>query len=119
MPTADQRRNFDVPAITTICTGNVSPPEGCVGVPVIADSCVDFVGGLTVFNKAVSGIQSPNGFVCTFFVNFGCDSTSPTEEVIITAAPAINLGTTPVSNGLGQLVNFNDQASSFSCSPVF
>jgi hypothetical protein len=40
---------------------------GCIGIPVVSNACVDFTGGESIFNHAVAGVQTPNGFICTFF----------------------------------------------------
>jgi hypothetical protein len=56
-----------VSATITVCTGSLSPPQGCLDIPVVSDACINFIGGLTFFNKEVSSAKVPGGFVCTFF----------------------------------------------------
>ncbi|PPQ87406.1 hypothetical protein CVT25_008125 [Psilocybe cyanescens] len=102
----------NVPTVE-VCTGNVG--TGCVTIPVVSDSCVNFTGGLSFLNKESSAVVVPGGFVCTFFADAGCLSLKGGSQVILQG------GTWSFANpvpGTGGNVNFNDQASSFSCSPV-
>ncbi|KAJ7122186.1 hypothetical protein C8R44DRAFT_735899 [Mycena epipterygia] len=56
----------------TVCTGSISPQNGCVAIPVVSDPCINFTGGLSFLNKEVSNAEVPGGFVCTFFEYGGC-----------------------------------------------
>ncbi|KAJ7437992.1 hypothetical protein B0H11DRAFT_595873 [Mycena galericulata] len=71
-PTGFQNRGTDESASVEVCTGPV--PTGCVTVPVVPDDCVDLTGGLSFLNGEISGAVVPDGFVCTFFDDFGCIS---------------------------------------------
>ncbi|PPQ83901.1 hypothetical protein CVT25_000696 [Psilocybe cyanescens] len=109
---SEKRAANNVPTVE-VCTGNIG--TGCVTIPVVSDSCVNFTGGLSFLNKESSAVVVPGGFVCTFFADAGCLSLKGGSQVVLQG------GTwsfsTPVP-GTGGNVNFNDQASSFSCSPV-
>lgn len=48
----------------SLCTGYVG--TGCISVPVVSDTCVNFTGGLTFLNKEVTSVVVPGGFACTF-----------------------------------------------------
>ncbi|KAF8955844.1 hypothetical protein BDZ97DRAFT_1764414 [Flammula alnicola] len=107
LPAQHNHRDTDIFPIVAVCTGTVVPSVGCVGIHVVADTCVDFTGGRTEFNHAVSGVQTPNGFICTFFQNFACESLTLTDSVVL--AGTFNLASGLVPDGQGNLVNFNDQ----------
>ncbi|KAF9463383.1 hypothetical protein BDZ94DRAFT_1308895 [Collybia nuda] len=104
-----------IPPFATFCTGSISPRSGCADIPVVADTCVSFTGGLTFLNDEVSSGQIPVGFACTVFDGFGCFSSTGSDTVFLQG------GTYSFFNvpGVSGPVNFNDKASSFSCSPIF
>ncbi|KAJ7849160.1 hypothetical protein B0H13DRAFT_2361477 [Mycena leptocephala] len=55
-----------------LCTDESGPPNGCVTIPVVSDSCTSFTGGLSFLDKEVSWAQVLTGFICTFFEDSGC-----------------------------------------------
>ncbi|KAJ6622976.1 hypothetical protein B0H10DRAFT_1944280 [Mycena sp. CBHHK59/15] len=93
-----------------------SPPSGCVIIPVVSDTCINFTGGLSFLNKEVSNVQVPGGFVCTFFEDFGClnGGVNGHDVAVLTG------GTWDMFRvqGISGTQNFNDLTSSISCSPV-
>ncbi|KAF9001086.1 hypothetical protein BDQ17DRAFT_1426652 [Cyathus striatus] len=97
-----------------LCSGTINPQSGCVTIPVVSDTCTSFTGGLTFLDETVSSAQIPAGFVCTFFSAFGCESSSPNDRVVLTG------GTWSFFHVPGNTgdEDFNDEASSFSCSPI-
>ncbi|KAJ7122162.1 hypothetical protein C8R44DRAFT_876471 [Mycena epipterygia] len=100
----------------TVCTGSISPRNGCVDIPVVSESCINFTGGLTFLNKEVSHAQVPGGFVCTFFEDFGCiNGGDNVDDVAVLTG-----GTYTMFNvqGINGAQNFNDLTSSISCSPL-
>ncbi|KAJ7576026.1 hypothetical protein C8J56DRAFT_871029 [Mycena floridula] len=100
----------------TICSGSVSPANGCVTTPVVSDSCINLTGGLSFLNKEISGASIPAGFVCTFFEDFGClnGGVNHHDVAVLTG------GTYSMFNvqGIAGTQSFNDLTSSISCSPV-
>ncbi|KAF9013812.1 hypothetical protein BDZ89DRAFT_1142446 [Hymenopellis radicata] len=104
------------PATVTVCSGSLNPPNGCVTVPVVSDSCVNLTGGLSFLNKEISNAQVPGGFVCTFFEDFGCLNGGQNEHDVA----VLTGGSWAFSHvqGISGTQNFNDLTSSFSCSPV-
>ncbi|KAJ7707504.1 hypothetical protein B0H17DRAFT_1191988 [Mycena rosella] len=104
------------PATITVCSGTISPPNGCLTISVVSDSCVNLTGGLSFLNKEISFAQVPNGFVCTFYQDFGClnGGVNGHDVAILTG------GTTNLANarGIASNQNFNDQTSSITCSPI-
>ncbi|KAF7341273.1 hypothetical protein MVEN_01863300 [Mycena venus] len=101
-----------VSAAITVCTGSLNPSQGCLEIPVVSDACINFIGGLTFFNKEVSSSKIPGGFVCTFFEDFGC---STDDGVALLTGGSWNMEEV---EGLAGIENFNDLTSSISCSPV-
>ncbi|KAJ7689415.1 hypothetical protein B0H17DRAFT_1066519 [Mycena rosella] len=104
------------PATITVCSGTINPPNGCLTVSVVSDSCINLTGGLSFLNKEISWAQVPNGFVCTFYQDFGClnEGVNGHDVAILTG------GTTNLANahGIATSQNFNDQTSSITCSPI-
>ncbi|KAJ6576710.1 hypothetical protein DFH09DRAFT_366282 [Mycena vulgaris] len=98
----------------TLCSGGISPPTGCVIIPIVSDQCINLVNGLTFLNKEISTVMVPGGIVCTFFENFGCLSVNNRDVVVLQG------GTWSMSsaNGLAGTQDFNDLTSSISCSPL-
>ncbi|KAF8975526.1 hypothetical protein BDQ17DRAFT_1551417 [Cyathus striatus] len=90
------------------------PENGCFTIPVVSDTCTSFTGGLSFLDETVSNAQVPAGFVCTFFSAFGCSSSSPNDKVVLTGG-TWDFFSVPGNNGNE---SFNDEASSFSCSPI-
>ncbi|KAJ3727428.1 hypothetical protein C8R42DRAFT_707212 [Lentinula raphanica] len=103
------------PATITVCAGTINPPNGCVTIPVVSDECTDFTGGLSFLNKEVSNVQVPDGFVCSFYEDFGCLSSPQAQTVVVLTGGTWNMTHVP---GIVKTQDFNDLASSFSCSPV-
>ncbi|KIK54477.1 hypothetical protein GYMLUDRAFT_63085 [Collybiopsis luxurians FD-317 M1] len=104
-----------IPATVTACTGSINPPNGCVTIPVVSDSCINFTGGLSFLNKEVSNVQVPGGFICSFYEDFGCLGDQNSDDVVVLTG-----GTWSMFNvqGVKGPLNFNDLASSFTCSPI-
>ncbi|KAJ7195235.1 hypothetical protein GGX14DRAFT_677305 [Mycena pura] len=109
----------DAPATITACSGSLNPPNGCATIPVVADTCTSFTGGLTFLNNEISNVLVPLGFTCTFFDQFGCDSNGGTgnpSDVVFLQGGATNMEN---AQGVAGPENFNDLASSFTCSPIY
>ncbi|PPQ89316.1 hypothetical protein CVT25_000129 [Psilocybe cyanescens] len=97
-----------------VCTGNIG--TGCVNIPVGSDACINFTGGLSFLDKESSAVVVPGGFVCSFFADAGCLAPQGgVGQVVLQGGSWSFLKPVP---GTAGNVNFNDQASSFSCSPV-
>ncbi|PPQ97339.1 hypothetical protein CVT26_006573 [Gymnopilus dilepis] len=71
--------------------------------------------GLAFLNKEVSSAVIPDGFVCTFFEQFGCESALRGGDTTVLTGGTWTFTSVP---GLATNVNFNDLASSFQCSPL-
>ncbi|KAJ7336363.1 hypothetical protein DFH08DRAFT_878553 [Mycena albidolilacea] len=78
--------------------------SGCIILPLPDGECVDFTGGLTPWNDAVSNTIVPQGFLCTFYLDFGCGNDTPGD--VVNFFP----GTYDMF-----AVDFNDKASSIQC----
>ncbi|KAJ7122179.1 hypothetical protein C8R44DRAFT_785789 [Mycena epipterygia] len=100
----------------TVCTGSITPQNGCVALPVVSDSCINFTGGLSFLNKEVSHAEVPGGFVCTFFEDAGCINGGQNDHDVA----VLTGGTYTMFNvqGINGAQNFNDLTSSISCSPL-
>ncbi|KAJ6576677.1 hypothetical protein DFH09DRAFT_1149997 [Mycena vulgaris] len=102
--------------IITVCSGSITPRNGCVDIPVVSAACINLTGGLSFLNKEISNAQVPGGFVCTFFEDFGClnGGVNSHDVAVLTG------GTWDMFNahGIASNQNFNDLTSSISCSPV-
>ncbi|KAJ7588711.1 hypothetical protein C8J56DRAFT_1164473 [Mycena floridula] len=100
----------------TVCRGTVSPPQGCVIIPVVSDNCISFTGGLSFLNNEVSGAQIPAGLICTFFKQFSCLSAGGdvTDVAVLTG------GTWNMTHveGVAGFQSFNNVTSSISCSAL-
>ncbi|KAJ7589876.1 hypothetical protein C8J56DRAFT_1025200 [Mycena floridula] len=109
-------RSEQASATITVCSGSVSPAQGCVTVPVVSDSCINLTGGLSFLNKEISGAKIPAGFVCTFFEDFGCLNGGVNHhDVAVLTGGTWSLGKV---QGIAGTQSFNDLTSSISCSPV-
>jgi hypothetical protein len=51
----------------TACAGSIDLAEGCVDIPIVSASCIDFIGGFSFLNKEVSSVRVPYELVCTYF----------------------------------------------------
>ncbi|KAJ7611200.1 hypothetical protein FB45DRAFT_1009671 [Roridomyces roridus] len=117
---SNMERSADATTTVTLCTGSVSPPQGCIAVPFVSGSCLDLSqGGFSFLNKEISGAVVPGGFICTFFENAGCiasgtGNSNQNSEVVLTQG-TWNLAAAP---GLSGTENFNDLTSSITCSPL-
>ncbi|PPR03486.1 hypothetical protein CVT26_007892 [Gymnopilus dilepis] len=98
---------------TQVCTGNIN--SGCVTVPISSDSCINFTGGLSFLNKEVTTAEIPDGFVCTFFEQFGCESTQGGKDTTVLQGGTWDFFEVP---GPAGTVDFNDLSSYFLCSLV-
>ncbi|KAJ7438019.1 hypothetical protein B0H11DRAFT_2106036, partial [Mycena galericulata] len=107
----------DESASVEVCSG--TPPVGCVTVPVVSDDCVNLTGGLSFLDGEISGAVVPDGFVCTFFQDFGCTASGTgnagTNSEVVLQGGTWNMAKVP---GLSGTEDFNDLTSSFVCSPV-
>ncbi|KAJ3727427.1 hypothetical protein C8R42DRAFT_716888 [Lentinula raphanica] len=103
------------PATITACSGSLNPPNGCVTIPVVSDECTNFTGGLSFLNKEVSNVQVPDGFVCSFYEDFGCLGSQNAHNVVVLTGGNWDMASVP---GIASTQDFNDLTSSFSCSPV-
>ncbi|KAJ3926137.1 MAG: hypothetical protein NXY57DRAFT_1043523 [Lentinula lateritia] len=108
------------PATITACSGTINPPNGCVDIPVVSDDCTDFTGGLSFLNKEISNVEVPAGF--TWNANdrhdnreFGCLGSQNAHNVVVLTGGTWNMESVP---GIASTQDFNDMASSFTCSPV-
>ncbi|KAJ7437993.1 hypothetical protein B0H11DRAFT_2359155 [Mycena galericulata] len=76
-------------------------------------------GGLSFLNEEISAAIIPDGFVCTFFDDFGCISegtgNSGTDTEVVLQEGSYDFFDV---EGLSGPEDFNDLTSSFSCSPV-
>ncbi|KAJ6540510.1 hypothetical protein B0H19DRAFT_959765 [Mycena capillaripes] len=97
----------------TACSGSIDPPDGCVTIPIVSDSCINLIGGFSGLNKEISWVQVPSGFACIYFKNFGCfDDGVDENEVAVLTSGTWNMFDVPGSTGTQ---NFNDLTSSISC----
>ncbi|KAJ7700601.1 hypothetical protein B0H16DRAFT_1642417 [Mycena metata] len=95
----------------TACSGSINPPVGCVTIPIVSDSCFNFVGGASGLNKEISWVQVPAEYVCTYFQNFGCLAVEEDDHTMLTNG-TWNMLDLPTASGTQ---NFNDLTSSFNC----
>ncbi|KAJ6449185.1 hypothetical protein C8R45DRAFT_1114798 [Mycena sanguinolenta] len=113
------KRSADVSATVEICTGTINPSEGCTTIPVVSDDCVSFTGGFSFLDKEITSAIVPDGFICTFFEDFGCISSgtgnSGTDSEVVLQGGTWDFFDVP---GLSGPEDFNDLSSSFSCSPL-
>ncbi|KAJ7935821.1 hypothetical protein B0H13DRAFT_2304316 [Mycena leptocephala] len=93
----------------TVCSGSISPPNGCADIPLINDTCVSLTGGLSFFNKEISWAQIPAGFACKFF-----DGTDHDDVAVLTRG----IWNLVLVEGVSGTPSFNDLTSSISCSPI-
>ncbi|KAF7340870.1 hypothetical protein MSAN_02116500 [Mycena sanguinolenta] len=112
-------RSADASPSVEVCTGSLSPANGCVTIPVVSDECVDLNGGLSFLNKEISNALVPDGFICTFFEDFGCIASgtgnSGSDSEVILQGGSWDFFEVP---GLSGTEDFNDLTSSFTCSPL-
>ncbi|KAJ7250258.1 hypothetical protein C8J57DRAFT_1355145 [Mycena rebaudengoi] len=101
----------DVGTTITVCT-DANGVSGCVNIPVNSDTCRSFTGGLSFLNDELSTATIPAGFVCTFFDAAGCMSNTDTDVVFLQGG-SWSFFAVP---GISGTVDFNDRASSFTCS---
>ncbi|KAJ7478476.1 hypothetical protein FB451DRAFT_1242100 [Mycena latifolia] len=106
----------DASVSIVVCT---SVGTGCVTLPVVSDSCINFTGGLSFLSKELTTAQVPGGFICTFFQDFGCTATgvvnAGTDSEVVLQQGSWDLTSVP---GLSGTTNFQDLTSSISCSPI-
>ncbi|KIM36025.1 hypothetical protein M413DRAFT_449467 [Hebeloma cylindrosporum] len=112
IPVEQAKRGTEIAPTVQVCSGAVGA-SGCISIPVVSDACINFIGGHTFLNKEVSAVVVPGGFVCTFSADFGCDIAQG-GGVVLTSG-TWSMAKVP---GTAGFVNFNDQASSFTCSPL-
>ncbi|KAF8999937.1 hypothetical protein BDQ17DRAFT_1543398 [Cyathus striatus] len=108
---AADTRSIELSPMVVVCTGSITPHNGCVTIPISNDECVNFTGGLTFLNKEVSNAEIPSGLVCTFFSALKCKSSS-SDDIVVLNGGTWNFFKVPGRNGQ---TNFNDKASSFIC----
>ncbi|PPQ97237.1 hypothetical protein CVT26_000763 [Gymnopilus dilepis] len=109
---AIQARNADLSPNAQVCTG---PLTGCITIPISSDDCTSFTGGLSFLNKEVTEAVIPDGFVCTFFEQFGCLSEQGGEDTVNLQGGTWSFFSVP---GPAGTVDFNDLSSSFQCTVV-
>ncbi|KAJ7018462.1 hypothetical protein C8F04DRAFT_1151573 [Mycena alexandri] len=97
----------------TACSGSINPPVGCVTIPIVSDSCFNFVGGASGLDKEVSWVQVPAEYACTYFQNFGCLAVEEDDHATLTCG-IWNMFDVLVPTASGTQ-NFNDLTSSLSC----
>ncbi|KAJ7585989.1 hypothetical protein C8J56DRAFT_889555 [Mycena floridula] len=108
-------RSGQASATITVCSGSISPAQGCVTVPVVSASCINLTGGLTFLDKEISSASVPAGFL-TISRDFGCLNGGVNHhDVAVLTGGTWNLAKV---QGIAGTQNFNDLTSSFSCSPV-
>ncbi|KAJ6576679.1 hypothetical protein DFH09DRAFT_1150004, partial [Mycena vulgaris] len=101
--------------IITVCSGSITPPNGCIPIPVVSDACVNLTGKLSCLDKEISNAQVPGGFVCTFFEDFGClNGGVNSHDVAVLTGGTWDMFNVP---GIAGTQNFNDLTSSITCSP--
>ncbi|KAJ3721375.1 hypothetical protein DFJ43DRAFT_1158717 [Lentinula guzmanii] len=103
------------PATITACSGAGNPPQGCVTIPVVSDDCTDLTGGLSFLNKEITVVTVPDGFVCSFYSEFGCLGSQNAHNVVVLTGGTWDMSSVP---GIASTQDFNDMTSSFTCSPV-
>ncbi|KAJ7588787.1 hypothetical protein C8J56DRAFT_1164497 [Mycena floridula] len=100
----------------TICSGSISPAQGCFTFPLIGGSCVNLTGGLAFLNKQLSAARFPSGFVCTFFEDSFCLNGGVIHhDVAVLTGGTWNFAQV---QGIAGTQNFNDLTSSYSCFPL-
>ncbi|KAJ7279381.1 hypothetical protein C8J57DRAFT_1570023 [Mycena rebaudengoi] len=110
-PTPASLPQNDAGSTVTVCSA-VNPLAGCINIPINSDDCHSFTGGFSFLNDEVSAAIVPAGFICTFFDAAGCLSTTDTDVVFLQGGTYSFLSVP----GIFGNVNFNDRASSFTCS---
>ncbi|KAF8205342.1 hypothetical protein K438DRAFT_1818960 [Mycena galopus ATCC 62051] len=107
----------DVSPSVEVCSGGVG--VGCVTITVVSSDCQDLDGGLSFLDKEISAAVVPDGFVCTFFEDFGCTASgtgnSGTDSEVVLTGGTWDFFDVP---GLSGPEDFNDLTSSFACSPI-
>jgi hypothetical protein len=58
------KRNF---ANVQVCIRDTDPPEDCIILPIVDDTCLNLDGGLDRYNDVLSWAEVPNGYICEFF----------------------------------------------------
>ncbi|KAF7360620.1 hypothetical protein MVEN_00793700 [Mycena venus] len=114
---APAKPSTDASVTVEVCT---SPgPTGCINLPVVSDSCINFTGGLSFLNKEITVAIVPGGFICTFFQDFGCTATgvsnAGTDSEVALVQGTWDMRSVP---GLSGTTSFDDLTSSISCSPL-
>ncbi|KAJ7689416.1 hypothetical protein B0H17DRAFT_1331757 [Mycena rosella] len=98
------------PATITVCSGSISPQNGCLTISVVSDSCVNLTGGLSFLNKEISWAQ------IRVVSDFGClnGGVNGHDVALLTG------GTWDMFDvhGIAASQNFNDLTSSITCSPI-
>ncbi|TFK30960.1 hypothetical protein BDQ12DRAFT_687559 [Crucibulum laeve] len=107
-------RNTEITPNVIVCSGSLHPANGCLTIPVGSDACINFTGGLSFLNKEASTASIDQGLVCSFFSAQGCISLTGSDVVVLTTGEWSFFNV----QGASGPVNFNDKASSFSCSPI-
>ncbi|KAJ6470421.1 hypothetical protein C8R45DRAFT_1166031 [Mycena sanguinolenta] len=106
-------------ATLEVCSGSVTPPTGCVTIPLVSDSCIDLMGGFSGLDKEISSAVVPDCFSCRFFQDFGCSTSgvpnAGTESEIVLPYGIWNFSSVPGPSGT---TNFDNLTSSFTCSAV-
>ncbi|KAJ7676929.1 hypothetical protein DFH06DRAFT_1122214 [Mycena polygramma] len=116
----------------TLCAGSLS--NGCVGVPVGTDECVNFTARFTFLDKEVSAatipgarrllenlgifreLEGPKSLrVLSENREFGCTHAGGFEDFVVLTGGSWSMFAVP---GIKGTEDFNDLTSSISCSPL-
>ncbi|KAK7048829.1 hypothetical protein R3P38DRAFT_2871584 [Favolaschia claudopus] len=103
--------------VVKICTRDVTSP-GCTDVAFNSGHCYNLDDGLSFFDKQISAVVVSAGHGCTFFEEYNCDtlgSHGNSNGDVYLAEGTWNMNSVPGPDGTE---NFNDLASSFTCSRV-
>ncbi|KAJ7692824.1 hypothetical protein B0H14DRAFT_2651583 [Mycena olivaceomarginata] len=87
--------------------------DGCVGLPLSSNACINFDGDLAPWNDQISNVIVPSPWSCEFFLDFDCGNGG--TDVVFLGAGTWDMFSVPTSDS--SLINFNDKASSFGCFP--
>ncbi|KAF8149349.1 hypothetical protein B0H34DRAFT_182551 [Crassisporium funariophilum] len=90
----------------------------CVTVPIVSDTCKDLNGGLSFWNDDSSTVTVPGGMVCTLFDNFGCLTGGPNSDDVAVLIGRVQQWVLNNVPGRFGNINFDNRASSFTCSSV-
>ncbi|KAJ7935814.1 hypothetical protein B0H13DRAFT_1853925 [Mycena leptocephala] len=102
------KRNF---ANVQVCIRDTDPPEDCIILPIVDDTCLDLTGGLDRYNDVLSWVEVPNGYICEFFEDFDCSTDNDFVPLQTGDWDLFHV------QGVFGTPNFNDLTSSIACFP--